>query len=308
MDSTFKLVSVMVSLMQTREKDVFSGESEKLTHYGNWARVIEVAKTHLDAPAPEAKDAIAKMLDAMEMQDHREAERFHMTADTALSIWNPAREAGEAFLKVASQPTAEANTEVSPKPSVAKQAPMGVSEAEGYLKQRAESMGHALAQFGVSLKHGQLLTVVSRMEGRSCFQAMKSSLDRFKPNFCPHCGAAASLKNVGSVFCEQGEYDGNSYEAEGDGEQYACTRCNGQFADWGGLEGSDSTDVLELDGADIFEAKLFETQADFLAGEGHTVSCSTDFAYVRKYADEAFSRKPFTIRIFNTRTGLEVDF
>lgn len=311
MDSTFKLVSVMVSLMQTREKGIYASEAERLTHVGNWVRVLEVAKTHLARPAPEAKEAITKMVEAMEMQDHREAERFHMTADTALSIWNPAREAGEAFLNRATQQTSEASgkSEASAPPAVVNQTPPGVSGAEGHLKQRAESMGNALSKFGVSLKHGQLLTVVARMEGRSCFQAMKSALDRFKPNFCPHCGAAASLENVGSVFCEQGEYDGKSFEAEGDGAQYACTRCNGQFTDWSGLETGDNIKASEPDDEEvIFEAKVFETQTEFLDRTGTSVAKSTDFDFVRATAIVALSKDPYAVRIVDTRTGWNVDF
>jgi hypothetical protein len=298
MDNTFKLVSVMVSLMQTREKDVFSCDDEKRTHYGNWTRAIEVAKTHLASRAPEAATVIAKMVDAMEMQDYRETQEFHVTAEVALSIWNPAREVGEAFLKTASAEKLAVGpkAQVEVPAAVAKPATVPVSEAEGYLKQRADSMGRALSKFGVSLKHGQLLTVVARMEGRECFQAMKSSLRPFVPNFCPHCGAAASLSEVGSVFCEQGEYNGKSYEAEGEGVQYACTRCNGQFTDWCGLDASEKD-------ADACHAIPDETPGNSLPDEGAPIASSDDLKPGPDDASCVPGRGPYHIRIFNTPTG-----
>jgi hypothetical protein len=108
-------------------------------------------------------------------------------------------------------------------------------EAVGHLKKRAESMTRGLRQFGLQLKHGQALRVVAGMEGHTSFASLRQKLDRHAPNFCPHCGAAGTLVKVDTVFCEQGEYDGRSYEAEGEGAQYACSRCKGQFNDWSGL-------------------------------------------------------------------------
>lgn len=109
------------------------------------------------------------------------------------------------------------------------------AEAVGQLKKRAESMTRGLRKFGIQLKHGQALRVVASMEGHTSFEALRRKLDRHAPNFCPHCGAAGTLQKVDTVFCEQGEYDGRSHEAEGEGVQYACTQCRGQFNDWSGL-------------------------------------------------------------------------
>lgn len=118
------------------------------------------------------------------------------------------------------------------------------TEAEGHLKTRATALAKALTKYNVSLKHGQVLTLLARVEGYKSFSALKASLTRDVPGFCPHCGAAGTIKGAGTVYCEQGEYNGSSYEAEGEGAQYACTRCNGQFTDWCGIDVGLSDEVV----------------------------------------------------------------
>lgn len=219
MNATFKLVSSLVSLMQVRQNYTFTEESARLAFLKEWETALQLAPYQTGTRQEQA--LIAAMVYAMQMQDRREAGEFHVTRETALSIWIPALKAGEDYLATP--------------PACSHPAPAGVPEAEGYLKQRAEAMGRALSKFNVSLTHGQLLTAVARMEGCNSFHAMKSSLGQHVPNFCPHCGAAATLKSVDTVHCEQGDWDGKSYEGEGSASQYACSRCNGQFLDWGGI-------------------------------------------------------------------------
>jgi hypothetical protein len=218
MNATFKLVSSLVSLMQVRQNYAFTEESVKRAHHQEWEDALQRASGQ--AGTRQERALIAGMVGAMQMQDRREAGEFHVTQEAALSIWNLALKAGEDYL---------ATPQVSSLPTPAE------LDAERSLKQRADAMGRAMSKFNVSLKHGQLLTVVARMEGRTSFQALKSALEKSAPNFCPHCGATATLKSVDSVYCEQGDWDGKSYEGEGSAAQYACSRCNGQFLDWGGI-------------------------------------------------------------------------
>lgn len=232
MTDTFNLVSTLISLMKVRQVGVFTDDSVKVAHYTQWAdarneaalcRPVSVEDSHL----------VKALVDAMVMQDHREAGEFHLSSDAALAIWNPALKAGEDYLAKAAS---SANNAVTGTPAVSLHPVLSETGAEGYLKQRAEAMGRALGKFDVKLKHSQLLAVVARMEGRESFQSLKSAVSPHVPNFCPHCGAAATLKQVDTVYCEQGEYDGKEYQAEGEGQQYQCSRCQGQFTDWVGLD------------------------------------------------------------------------
>lgn len=110
--------------------------------------------------------------------------------------------------------------------------------AEGYFKQRSETLLRLVQKAGWKLsngespKHSQLLQFAAKAEGFNSFQALKAKFSADTPNFCPHCGAAGTLEECGTVFCEMGEYDGRSYELEGDAPQYHCSRCDNRFADW----------------------------------------------------------------------------
>lgn len=56
------------------------------------------------------------------------------------------------------------------------------------------------------------------------------------PRFCPGCGAASCVI-VDSIFVEYGDWNGDSYDEEGDVDVYRCTDafCNFEFADVRGI-------------------------------------------------------------------------
>lgn len=45
---------------------------------------------------------------------------------------------------------------------------------------------------------------------------------------CPKC-STGTMKKAGSAFIEEGEYDGKSYEVEGDATKHACDSCGFEF-------------------------------------------------------------------------------
>lgn len=60
---------------------------------------------------------------------------------------------------------------------------------------------------------------------------LKGTSDR--PQGCPFC-LKPTIEDDGSVFIEEGAYDGKSYEAEGDAPRYRCTSegCGKTFLVW----------------------------------------------------------------------------
>lgn len=54
------------------------------------------------------------------------------------------------------------------------------------------------------------------------------------PKFCPFCGSQNCLQPSAEVFVEEGEFDEGSqtYEAEGNAQQYVCTTCRRTFISW----------------------------------------------------------------------------
>jgi len=196
-------------------------------------------------------------------------------------------------------------------------------EGEGYLKQRAEALANAMRRFGVDLKHGQALTVVAQLEGRKSFQALKTALPQYSPCFCPHCGAAGTLKLVDSVYCEQGEYDGKSYEAEGEGSQYQCGRCKGQFNDWTGLAVADSgsetwgggQNGFSQDNPDFpnayqgYEIVAFTTAEELQGNSGVVYDRRRDVEEAKAVARERLTKDTcFAVRVRDSRTGEDIKF
>lgn len=162
--------------------------------------------------------ALSDLLNVFYVQEQRESGHYHITAAVA----------GDIALRAVAQAKkhiAELNATND--------------QAVRALKQRATAIAKRLEGYEVQIGHCQMLHVLAAAEGHKSFQSLRTKLKAFGPAFCPHCGAAGTLSNVGSVFCEQGEWDGKHYEAEGDGAQYQCSRCQGQFADWCGVDTAD---------------------------------------------------------------------
>lgn len=248
MTEVLNIVRTLVGQMQVREVKSWTSPDEEAIHYREHMSTIAQAQVLARAALGNEKVVLDVILDAFDMQNKRESGEFHILPEPALAIWNEAKVAGEAYILskvgesygytthpgfLAAGLEAAAAAKVAHAAKFAS-AVLPEAKAVSYLKQRAETMKRGLEQFGVQVKHGQALRVVAAMEGHKSFASLREKLDRTAPNFCPHCGAAGTLQSVGSVYCEQGEYEGNSYEAEGDGTQYACTRCSGQFNDWVG--------------------------------------------------------------------------
>jgi hypothetical protein len=274
-----KTIRSIVNLMHARERNTWATPEDKAEHYARWAAELEYVPTLLQEIEGKEKEILEAVVDAMRMQDKREAGELHLSQEAALPIWHRAKLAGEALVIARSAvsfgysashhvvddalagrlPIPEdaqapgdprliavdidgvfqVNPALASNPAAKALADriLEVPEAQavGHLKKRAESITRGLRKFGIQLKHGQALRVVASMEGHTSFESLRRKLDRHAPNFCPHCGAAGTLEKVDTVFCEQGEYDGRNYESEGEGAQYACSQCRGQFNDWSGL-------------------------------------------------------------------------
>lgn len=50
------------------------------------------------------------------------------------------------------------------------------------------------------------------------------------PEFCPYCGKREVVPDECSAFVEMGEWDGNTYEVEGDAQTMKCQACGRHFA------------------------------------------------------------------------------
>lgn len=209
-----EILSAMDERIQLQE-----GNPERLpfreVHRQVWATVKKVGSDYY--AAHQGPDALKQLLDVMDMQDKRESLEFHISADAAQALWEAAVQVGEEYL-----------TELKSKDAG------GALNSESYFKQRAKTLGEHLKKAGCTLSHSQVLHALSKAEGFSSFQALRFELSSNSgtPNYCPHCGAIGTLEDIGSVFCEQGEFDGKEYEAEGDATHYQCSRCTNQFADW----------------------------------------------------------------------------
>lgn len=145
--------------------------------------------------------------DALETQDKREAEEFHMLPEVMREIWDRAKNRATQLLE-------QLHAEQSWVPV----------DVERVLKQRAEALGTALTAFGIELKHSQLLQVLGRLYGYKCYQALRKAIVRNGPNFCPHCGAAGSL---GLVHHSAPAAIPHTQEMN---TIYRCRACSGTFA------------------------------------------------------------------------------
>jgi hypothetical protein len=286
MNTTHALVKEILEIMTIRMNSLWFQEEHKI----RWSQALQKAK-ELQAGNDDLGVIIA-LIEVMNMQDKRETGEFHIPANTAKHMWDKAYQSGEAYLR-------RINTEMA---AVASAQGAGPTDAEGYIKQRAAAISRA----GCTLKHSQILQALARSEGYKSFQALKAALPQFGPAFCPHCGAAGTLKNVGTVFCEQGEWDGKSHEAEGDGVQYRCDRCSGQFTDWSGIEPAPS--VEEPTTPETFDVNLYESFNDWINSNGSNLGTFEKFDEAVRVAHAAYRVKPYTIRIIDNRTGKEVDF
>ena len=65
--------------------------------------------------------------------------------------------------------------------------------------------------------------------------------------FCPGCGDASCVI-VDSIFVEYGEWNGNSYDEEGDVDVYRCTNalCNFEFADVRGIPNREKPEWVSI--------------------------------------------------------------
>jgi len=80
--------------------------------YGDWEYAGQ-AYRHLLAEFTDVRDALSQCLSAMDMQEKREREEFHIPGETALCIWRDAQAAGRKALEpaaVPAQPEDEART------------------------------------------------------------------------------------------------------------------------------------------------------------------------------------------------------
>jgi hypothetical protein len=145
--------------------------------------------------------------DALETQDRRETEELHMSSEVMRDIWDRAKNRATQLL---AQLQAEESW-IAP-------------DVERVFKQRAEALGTALAAFGMSLKHSQLLQVSGRMYGYKCYQALRKAAVSGAPAFCPHCGAAGSLELAHPVPAARAQSAPNVTKA------YHCRSCSGAFS------------------------------------------------------------------------------
>jgi hypothetical protein len=305
MTTSFNLVLKLLAVMRVRAEELWTSEEQKKDHYESWARALNQAHEH---QAVESElQVIRNLVVVMEMQDKRESGEFHISDLAAWRSWDEAKLPAEAYLiEVCSAraglpltaPVHAGVKDIPLKPKALKKRIETSSEAERHFKKRAEAMRRELSKIGMPLKQGQALKLFAVTEGYKGFSALKVALAGHSPGFCPHCGAAGTLKQAGSVFCEQGKGDGKGYEAEGDGVQYHCTRCSGQFTDWAGIECA----------LDSFDVKVYESHADWIASNASNLGTYESFEEATKVARAAFKYKPFTVRIVNKRTGNEVDF
>lgn len=224
-----EILSTMHARVELQANSPKEAEFQKIhhatwrTHRALWAELKQRSAEYLLENKNEP-EALKVLLDAMNMQDKRESGEFHIASDTAVALWNKAIQAGDAFLAdLAVQTT-------------------GPRDAGAYFKQRASTLGDLMRRKGSPFGHSQMLQLMAKAEGYNSFQAMQATLAKAPsvPGFCPHCGAAVTLRPRGSVYCEQGEYIGSSYEAEGQADHFECSRCSGQFTNW-------SSDVLPKD-------------------------------------------------------------
>lgn len=95
-----------------------------------------------------------------------------------------------------------------------------------------------LGELGITVSHAQALELVAKTAGLKDWNTLAAkataSPEVPKPGsfFCPKCGNAHSVKNVGSAYVEQGPYDGKSYLYEGNAEHFECSACGNQFLDF----------------------------------------------------------------------------
>ena len=104
-----------------------------------------------------------------------------------------------------------------------------------HFEKKADAVFQSLRNLGIDLSLDQVQAILAQAEGHDNPASLKEVLAGCAPKFCPHCGSAGTLKEVGSVFCEQGEWENNHYEGEGDAPQHQCTNCGRQFAGWDGI-------------------------------------------------------------------------
>jgi hypothetical protein len=197
-----------------------------------WKKQVEIGQELMKGESSCA--AVEALLNFYIMQNRRETGEYHITAEVASDIGIRAIEGARKFIN-------ELDKMVATQEVLSSKTPTVNDQAERAIKQRATAFGKGLAKHGVKLSHCQILGVIASAEGHGSYQSLKTRLKPFVPAFCPHCGATGTLENVGSVFCEQGKWDGNHYEAEGDGVQFSCTRCSGQFTDWSGIPAQETT-------------------------------------------------------------------
>ena len=102
-------------------------------------------------------------------------------------------------------------------------------------KTKARRLREFLASRGLVLGQGEALDALSAIEGLSGWNVHSAALARKTGEgalFCPHCGHRGKVRDIGFAKLQQGPWLIDNYMFEGDGTQYVCLVCNGQFVDW----------------------------------------------------------------------------
>jgi hypothetical protein len=98
--TTFQLVRAIVATMHIRVHTEGSDDETRGRIVKTCSELLTEAKGHPAASEP----VVSQLVEALDMQEKRQAGEFHLSHDSARHIWDSAVTAGEAFLQQSANP------------------------------------------------------------------------------------------------------------------------------------------------------------------------------------------------------------